>query len=238
MKKLIIFCSLFLAAVFLVIFCNQNNEHPVPQNSLSSAVLPTPIEYSFFSDSLKPKVSHPHKQHGVPTNAEDSNLTTGLDSTSTWNEGGTGPYGQTVKIREAPQISLDSFYARCYRAGYGKNLTVNAAGRIAVVNYHTPFVVLLPEHTELAKIGEEYYSDVTTIGSPYGLGGVKLLSDLSAQASGILDINSLAAGIELQIFPAGTWGLTVPTETNSLMAVILTHQVKFLKGKLNVDNGY
>jgi hypothetical protein len=174
----------------------------------------------------------------VPTNAEDSNLTSGLDSTSTWNEEGTGPYGQNVKIREAPQISLDSFYALCYRAGYGKNLTVNAAGRIAVVNYHTPFVVLLPEHTELAKVGEAYYNDVTTIGSPYGLGGVKLLSDLSAQASGILDINSLASGTELQIFPAGTWGFTVPTETNSLMAVILTHQVRFVKGNLSVDNRY
>lgn len=90
---------------------------------------------------------------------------------------------------------------------------------------------VLPDGVTWSKACDHFYFDVKVLGDTRGFGAEKLLGDLSAQASGIVDVNDVRGGQVVYFYPPSSWGFYIPyNDPNSIYSVIKDKKIKFIRG--------
>ncbi len=151
------------------------------------------------------------------------------------------PIANRQTIKTVPDISTESFYQACEREGKKVNLGTKN-GDIVPVHHPvgTRFSKTAPKGVTLSQMGESFYSSIKLISEQTSrknggknLGGVKLLTDLSAQASGIYDVNEFQAGTVVRFYPPASWGFKIhPRNGVSLFSRVCDQKIEFIRGEI------
>lgn len=138
-----------------------------------------------------------------------------------------------ARYEDIPEMSPQEFYDLCEEKGLGKSVNVDANGNIIVVNEPAKYKFTAPCNITMSEAGASFYSDVGVMTKERNFGGVKLLTDLSAQASGIYNVNDLKAGQVIYFYTPSSWGFEIPERNSSrLFSAMCNKEVNFISGKV------
>jgi hypothetical protein len=163
--------------------------------------------------------------------SENRESVSSSSSSSIFDAVSSDPILSRAEFDTPPEMTRQEFYNLCYTTGYGKNLSPDP---VRVADNPVCFRFVIPSGDSITLIGmaRRFYSDVREVERLTGLGGVKLLADLSAQASGIRNVNDIKKGQVIYMFTPSAWGFSIPVSEGSMFSAVCSGKVTFVSGRI------
>lgn len=154
--------------------------------------------------------------------------------------GESDPFSQREKFEPIPNISPSEFDRLLEETALDNPNLAIKGDRLSVVQYSRPkrYKFVFPQSMPgdvvcMSRAANNFYLDVKAVADLRSFGGVKLLSDFSAQASGIFNVNDVKAGQVIYFYPPGSWGLEIPWEDEqSIFSHLKKKQITILSATI------